>query len=71
DAAGTILLGDMDLNQVVDLSDLDDFALALVDPNAYIALHPTADPVAQGDMNGDGLLDGADIAGFVQVLVGL
>jgi len=70
DGADGVLRGDMDLNQIVDLNDLDDFALALVDPAAYIALHPTADPVAQGDMNGDGLLDGADIAGFVQVLLG-
>lgn len=61
--------GDMDLNNQVDINDVDDFALALTDPGFYPVKHEGESPVSRGDMNGDGLFDGADIPGFVDIVL--
>lgn len=65
DGADLIVPGDMDLNGIVDLDDVDDFVLALIDPDAYVASHGGIEPIPRGDINDDGLLDGNDIGGFV------
>ncbi|MEX2546015.1 MAG: hypothetical protein WD316_12875 [Phycisphaeraceae bacterium] len=66
-AAG--LVGDMNLDGVVDAVDVAPFVQALTDPAAYQAEHGVA-PVPVGDINGDGVLDAVDVAPFVQLLVG-
>jgi len=64
------LPGDMDGNGVLDAFDVDDFELALADPQAYLALHPGLDPVERGDLNGDGVLNSFDVDDFESALVG-
>ncbi|MFO0974146.1 MAG: dockerin type I repeat-containing protein [Phycisphaerae bacterium] len=68
-ATDAVLLGDLDINQVVDLDDVDDFVRALVDPAGYPPSHAGWSPVPRGDFNGDGRLDGADIAGFCNRII--
>ncbi|MFQ5500740.1 MAG: hypothetical protein ACE5EQ_00380 [Phycisphaerae bacterium] len=65
-----IVPGDMDLNQLVEFEDIDDFVLALLDPAAYSATHGGVDPLIRGDLNVDGLLDGREIQGFLTLIVG-
>lgn len=69
DATDSVIKGDMDLNLLVDFDDVDDFVLALTDPDSYASSHGGVDPVARGDMNGDWLIDGADIAGFADTIL--
>lgn len=53
--------GDYDANGTVDLDDLNSFISALLDPQAC--------SLERGDTNGDGELNGLDVAGFVLVLL--
>lgn len=59
--------GDMDLSGIVDSADIDDFALGLRDPAAYVFSHKGQFPAARGD-EGDGDNDFDDISWFVNVL---
>ena len=59
--------GDMDCNALLDTDDIDPFVLALTDPVLYAALHDCGE---NGDLNGDMLLNGADIGWFVELLAG-
>ena len=68
-ASDVVLLGDMDLNQTVDVLDMDDFVLALIDPTVYTDTHGGMDPLIRGDINSDGFLNGEDIIGFVDLLI--
>ncbi|MFQ5411241.1 MAG: hypothetical protein ACE5EC_03050 [Phycisphaerae bacterium] len=68
-ASDVVLLGDMDLNQIVDILDVDDFVLALLDPTVYTDTHGGVDPLIRGDINSDGFLNGEDIIGFVDLLI--
>lgn len=62
-------MGDMDLDGDVDYADIDDFILALLDPEAYQAGHEGVSPATRGDLNGDFMMDGADVAGFVDAVL--
>lgn len=64
------LLGDMDLNGVVDIDDLDDFVLALLDADAYTATHGGVLPESRGDVNLDGFLNGLDVGDFANLVLG-
>lgn len=70
DGTDAVILGDMDISQVVGFDDMDDFILALLDANAYQVSHGGAVPLLRGDMNSDGCLNGEDIEGFVSILLG-
>ncbi len=62
------LLGDMNLDGVVDTGDVAPFVRALTDPAAYEAEYGI-DPVLVGDINQDGAFDTGDVAPFVELLV--
>ncbi|MDX2198707.1 MAG: immunoglobulin domain-containing protein [Phycisphaerae bacterium] len=64
-----VLLGDMNCDCVVSVSDIGGFVLALVDPAGYPAQFPGC-LISNGDMNGDGFASVADISNFVSALVG-
>lgn len=71
ESGDAVVLGDMDLDQAVDIDDVDDFVQALLDPAAYSAAHGGVNPAVRGDVNDDGALNGADIGGFIDlVLIG-
>ncbi len=63
------LLGDMNCDGVVSVSDINAFVLALTDPAAYQAQFPDCD-IQNGDMNGDGTVSVGDINGFVAAVTG-
>ncbi len=66
--AGPItLLGDLDCSGAVNLLDTPAFVLALIDPAAYDAAY---DCCQNADLNGDGMINGEDIAWFVHQLLG-
>lgn len=69
-AADAVVPGDMDLNQLLDVDDIDDFLLSLLDLDGYMTAHGGVGPLLRGDINTDGLLDGEDIHGFVTLLLG-
>lgn len=69
DATDAVVIGDMDLDQTVDVSDIDDFIQALLDPGVYTATHNGIDPLVRGDLDDDGNLNGADIIGFVTLIL--
>ncbi len=62
------LVGDMNLDGVVDTGDVAPFVLALTNPEAYEAEYGI-DPALVGDINQDGAFDTGDVAPFVQMLV--
>ncbi|MEX0886562.1 MAG: trypsin-like serine protease [Phycisphaeraceae bacterium] len=63
------LLGDMNLDGVVDSVDVAPFTAALTDPGAYTTQYGI-DPVLVGDINQDGIHDAVDVAPFVALLTG-
>ncbi|HVP12445.1 MAG TPA: hypothetical protein VMV94_14815, partial [Phycisphaerae bacterium] len=65
-ACGT---GDMNNDGVTNISDVQPFVEALVNPASFQANHPGV-PLLRGDMNCDGQLDGRDIQAFVSALIG-
>jgi hypothetical protein len=67
--AGTARTGDMDCDGDVDFDDIDDFALGLNDPEAYLSMFGVA-PALKGDTDQDGDHDFDDISGFVAILTG-
>lgn len=69
--AGLLLLGDMDINLVVDAEDVDDWLQGLFEPGVYQDTHGGADPLLRGDMNQDGAMDGADLQAFVDAILAI
>lgn len=67
--ANTVLLGDMNCDSVVNLTDLPLFAQALVDPAGYQAGAGQTCQIEKADMNQDAVNNGSDIAGFVDALI--
>ncbi len=67
-----VLVGDMNLDGVVDTGDVATFVLALTHPASYMSQFGVDEATlkALGDINGDGVLDTGDVAPFVQLLVG-
>lgn len=63
-----ILRGDLNCDVAVDTNDVSPFALALIAPDEYGALHPDCH-FRRADMNCDRLVNGADIQPFVSVLL--
>lgn len=64
-----VLLGDMNCDGAVTVTDIAGFVLALTDPAAYAAAFPTCD-IAAGDLNQDGNVTVSDIGPFVALLTG-
>ncbi len=62
------VLGDMNLDGVVDAGDVAAFVLALTDPEAYRDIHGIS-PALMGDVNQDGTFDTGDVAPFVHRLI--
>lgn len=60
--------GDLDCSNSFNLDDLEPFVMALVDPVAYALDFPGCS-IARGDMNGDSLVNGADIELFSAGLI--
>lgn len=62
------LVGDMNNDGVVSVSDIGPFVLALTDPAAYLAQFGDDADLEAGDINGDGTLSVSDIGAFVDLL---
>ncbi|HWL92596.1 MAG TPA: hypothetical protein VNT79_03605, partial [Phycisphaerae bacterium] len=62
-------LGDMNCDGSVDIDDFDPFALALTDPDGYLAEFEDCD-IESADISGDNLRDGRDVQAFVGLLLG-
>lgn len=65
--AAAVLVGDLNCDGLVSVSDIGPFVLALTDPAAYANAFPMCDGLA-GDCSGDGLLTVGDIGCFVQLM---
>jgi len=63
------VLGDLNVDNVVDDADIDPFVLALVNPMGYRNQYRML-PVLHDDCNQDGVLNAFDIDAFVQLLTG-
>lgn len=61
------LLGDMNCDGAVTVSDIGGFVLALTNPSGYAAAYPNCQ-IINGDMNSDGAVTVSDIGLFVQTL---
>lgn len=61
------LLGDMNGDKNLTVDDIPWFCLGLTKPGVYKGTHGV-DPAERGDVNRDGVLDGRDIAHFIQCL---
>jgi len=61
--------GDLNCDGFVNPADAPAMALALVNPTAYAAAHPGC-PSANGDLNGDQVLNGGDVQDFVEAING-
>jgi hypothetical protein len=59
---------DMNCDCAISQADVDAFALALVDPAGYVAAHPSCN-ILIADTNGDLLIDGRDVPGFIDVFI--
>ena len=64
-----LLPGDMNCDGLLNTADIAPFVLALCDPAAYAAEYPTCN-ILSGEFTDDELVDGRDIQGFVDVLLG-
>lgn len=60
--------GDLNCNGTKDGEDLQDFVLALLNPAAFIAVHPNC-PILNGDFTGDRHLEVDDVPGMVNCLL--
>lgn len=58
----------MNCDCVVDMDDVDPFVLALLDAAAYELAQPSCE-ILNGDFIVDGIVDGADAQGFLDLLV--
>ncbi|MBI5765508.1 MAG: FG-GAP repeat protein [Planctomycetes bacterium] len=66
--AGCPILGNMNCDCAVDLLDVDPFILALLDPASYSTMYLGCS-ILRGDVVVDGNVDGADVPGFIRLLV--
>ena len=66
---GGALIGDMNCDGFVTVSDIGPFVLALTNPAGYAAAFPACDIMA-GDVNQDGFVTVSDIGPFVALLAG-
>lgn len=69
DWAGPIVPGDMDCDGSLNLTDVESFILALIDPKGYDAKNPDCD-LNLADMNTDGSVDLTDVEKFIEALLG-
>src|SRR5206468_3752462 len=60
--------GDMNCDNDINPLDVAPFVQAVLDPSAYRAAFPLCD-IRNGDVNGDGLIDGDDIGPFIARLM--
>lgn len=65
----SLVAGDMNCDQVLDMDDIPHFVQALIDPDGYDAMHVGCDR-SRGDLNGDEFVDGMDIQALVELLAG-
>lgn len=63
------LPGDLDCDHVISLIDLDEFLSALLAPVAHSQAHPAC-PAGAADVNLDGLVNGADVHAWIDLLPG-
>ncbi|MCA9219712.1 MAG: ASPIC/UnbV domain-containing protein, partial [Planctomycetales bacterium] len=63
-----LLLGDLNCDGAVDFADAASFALALTDASAYSTAYPTCN-IDAADLDGNSVIDGRDIAMFVQAIL--
>jgi hypothetical protein len=63
------LVGDMNCDGVISVSDIGPFVLAVTDPAAYEAAFPDCD-LDNADANGDGIVTVSDIGPFVSLVTG-
>ncbi len=61
-------MGDVNCDSVRNVLDVGPFVEALIDPTAYVISFPDCG-LLSADMNGDGRVDGLDIAGFTDCLL--
>jgi PKD repeat protein len=69
-AAATLTVrirGDANCDDVLDDADVGPFVIALIDPDGYATAYPGC-PIENSDGNSDGLVDGRDVAAFVDAL---
>lgn len=64
-----VLLGDMNGDGALDKFDVDEFLVALINPEVYAERHPDLNRVRRGDINGDGSFDRRDVEDFVDLLL--
>ncbi|HVP10801.1 MAG TPA: DUF1566 domain-containing protein [Phycisphaerae bacterium] len=64
-----VISGDLNCDGLIDHADVSAFVLALTDPTQYGDLYPSCDNM-RADCNGDTVVDGRDIAAFVELLLG-
>ncbi|MGE0480034.1 MAG: hypothetical protein AB7Q17_06130 [Phycisphaerae bacterium] len=62
-----IVVGDLNLDELLNNFDIDPFVLALTDPAAYAREYPDGD-ITRADMNNDGVVNNFDIDRFVECL---
>ena len=60
--------GDMDCDGDLDIADIDAFVLALLNPPGWASTYPYCN-INRGDMDGNGLVNGADIQLFVDAII--
>ena len=63
------VLGDLNCDGIVDVTDIAPFALALTNPAAYQLQYPGCSP-SRADINLSGNINGRDIQPFIELLVG-
>ncbi len=63
-------LGDINCDSSLDITDVEPFVLALIDPAQYVIDFAGCD-IANADVNEDGNTDGLDVAPFVDLLMGM
>jgi hypothetical protein len=66
----SVVMGDANCDGKTDMEDVPLFVMLLVDRPAYDAIYPDCDADTFCDMSSDGILNGADVEGFVQRLLG-
>ncbi len=62
------VFGDLNCDGLVDLGDVDPFIQALSDPDGYVLVYPDC-RIVLADLNRNGNTDGADLQGFVDLLL--